>query len=206
MGQDTHMKPKRQQADDSQQESAVADSGGVSAGSDLPDEVSEFIDALEKERDDALAARQRAMADFLNFQKRAQENESRAGQDGSASVVRSLLPVLDHLDIALDQDQEQLTVDQLMGGVGMARDELHKALAAHGFKRIAPAVGEEFDPSQHEAMMRTPSEDVPPDHIVSVFQAGYALGDTIVRPAKVVIAGSDDEPVAAPSDDIPPIF
>lgn len=195
------MKRKRQKTEKAEPEQAALDPGEIAAAYELPPEITEFIESLQQERDDAISGRQRAMADFLNFQKRAAENESRAGENGSARVVRALLPALDHLDIALDQDQERLTVDQLMAGVVIARDELRKALSGHGFRRIAPRVGDEFDPNQHEAMMRTPSQDVPPDHIVSVFQAGYALDETIIRPAKVVIAGQGDAPSSDPNDD-----
>jgi molecular chaperone GrpE len=153
-------------------------------------------DELKAELDEAIAARQRALADFANFQKRAAEAEVRAAAGGAARVARSLLGVLDHFDLALDQPVDTLTVEQLLGGVRIVRDELLKALSTHGVERLDPAVGEPFDPHCHEAVMRQPSEDVEPDHIASVMQPGYVMGQIILRPAKVVIAAPPEAEAA----------
>ena len=138
--------------------------------------------------DEALAARKRALADFANYQRRAAETEAQAAEAAVARVVRSLLGVLDHFDLALDQRSQEITLQQLLGGVKMARDELLKALASHGLQRLQPSVGEEFDPHRHEAVMREPAGDVASDHIVSVVQTGYMMGEMVLRPAKVTVA------------------
>ncbi len=146
------------------------------------------LEDLRTELDAAVEARKRALADFANYQVRASANERRAALDGAAWVTRSLLGVLDHFDLALDQDVAQLSVEQLLGGVQIVRDELSKALAAHGVSRIDPAVGEEFDPNRHEAVFRQASDDIEPNHIVSVLQRGYTMGEMVLRPAKVSVA------------------
>jgi len=160
---------------------------------ELSEAAVELVQRLERERDEALAARQRALADFRNYQRRAVQSEQRAVQGGAADVVRSLLAVIDHFDLALGQDTEQITVDQLLGGVRIVRDELVKALESHGVQRIEPARGDEFDPNRHEAMMKQPADDVEPNHIVSVLQLGYQMGDLVLRPAKVAVAAPQDE-------------
>ncbi len=152
-------------------------------------------DPLEQvmlERDDALAARQRALADLVNFQRRAEANEHRAVQTGAARVVRSILAVLDHFDLALDQDPEQLSVEQLIGGVRIVHDDLLKALQSQGVKRIEPLIGDEFDPNRHEAVMRQPSDEAAPNTIVSVLSPGYAMNDLVLRPAKVAVATAEE--------------
>jgi molecular chaperone GrpE len=159
---------------------------------ELSDEAIDYVRQIEAERDEAVAARQRSLADFSNFQRRAVENEFRATQDGVGRVVRTLLPVLDHFDLALGQEIEQLTVEQLFDGMKMVRQELLRALETHGVERIAPAPGDEFDPMRHEAMMRQAADDIEPNHIVSVMQNGYALGDLVLRPAKVAVAPGND--------------
>ena len=70
-------------------------------------------------------------------------------------------------------------------------DRLLKALAAQGVQRIEPKVGEEFTPGLHEAVMLKPMPGVRPNHVASVMQVGYALGDTVLRPAKVAVTPSD---------------
>ena len=160
---------------------------------EIPEAVADVVEQLKAELTEAVEARKRALADFANYQRRAAENEGRALRSGAADVVRSLLGVLDHLDLALGQDAAQITVEQLVGGVKMVHDDLVKALARHGVKRIQPAEGDEFDPNRHEAMLHQPSDEVEPNHIVSVLQPGYAIGDFVLRPAKVAVAAPADQ-------------
>jgi len=160
---------------------------------ELSEEAAQLVNDLHSQIDDAVAARQRALADFHNYQKRAAESEIRANIAGSAKVARSLLAVVDQFDMALNQDIAQLSAEQLLGGIRLVRDELVRALNSHGVKRFEPEIGDEFDPMKNEAMMRQPSEDVKPNHIVCVLQAGYQMGDLVLRPAKVSIAESEEK-------------
>ncbi len=172
-----------------------ADEGRETRSSDemieMSEEAADLVKTLESERDEALAARQRALADFQNYQRRAAESERRARQHAAVSIVRSILPVLDHFDYALDQEGDNITVEQLIGGVKMVRDELRKALEANGVERMEPEVGEEFDPNRHEAMMRQPTSEIDPNHIARVLQSGYVMGEHVLRPAKVVVAAEE---------------
>lgn len=155
------------------------------------EDVAELVQQLQSERDQALASRQRALADFANYQRRAADNEKQARQLAVAGVVRSLLPVLDHFTIALNQDPRTTTADQFVAGIGLVYDELLKALAAQGVQRIEPKIGEEFTPGRHEAMMLKPLSGVGPNRIAVVMQVGYGLGDTVLRPAKVAVTPSE---------------
>jgi molecular chaperone GrpE len=155
---------------------------------EVPEAAAEVIEQLKAELAEAVEARKRALADFANYQRRAAENEARALRSGAAGVVRSLLGVLDNFELALGQDTSQITVEQLVVGVKIVHDELVKALALHGVERIEPAVGGEFDPNHHEAVLQQPAEDVAPNHIVSVLQPGYRIGEQVLRPAKVAVA------------------
>lgn len=148
---------------------------------------------LRAQLDEAVAARQRALADFRNFQRRADENEIRARQQGIQRVVRSLIPVLDQFELALGQPGSTMTVEQLRSGVKLVGDELNKALESVGVTPITASPGDEFNPQRHEAVMRQASKDVPPDHVVAMFQRGYAVGDMVLRPAKVAVAPSAEE-------------
>ncbi len=166
----------------------VTDDARFGAGAPEEPDQDGQLKELTSRLDEALAARKRALADFANYQRRAAETEAQAAEAGVARVVRSLLGVLDHFDLALNQRPEEVTLQQLLGGVKMARGELLKALASHGLQRLQPSVGEEFDPHRHEAVMREPAGDVASDHIVSVVQTGYMMGDMVLRPAKVTVA------------------
>ena len=155
---------------------------------ELSEEAARFVEDLKGELDEAISARQRALADFANYQRRAVENESRARKSGIAQAVRSIIPVLDHFDLALNQQALNSASEKVLHGVKMVRDELRKALEQQGVTTITPERGDEFNPLLHEAMMNQPAEDVVPGSIVSVLQPGYAMGEMTLRPAKVVVA------------------
>lgn len=155
---------------------------------DAVDETAALIDQLTHEREEARAARQRALADFANFQRRSAENERRARVEGKTRVLRDFVEILDHFDRAIEQDPAKITTEQLLHGVCLVRDELMKAMELHGVVRIDPNRGDEFDPNRHQAMLRQPDDEVAPGHIVAVFSPGYATADQVIRPAKVAVA------------------
>ena len=99
-----------------------------------------------------------------------------------------MLGVLDHFDLALGQDAGHLSVEQLLDGVQIVRDELLKSLTSQGVERIDPVAGDEFDPHSHEAVMRRPCDEVEPGTVAAVMQPGYVMGDLVLRPAKVIVA------------------
>lgn len=158
--------------------------------STISDECStdDRIAALEAQVAERNSLYLRALADYQNYQRRAIENESRALTRGAASVARSLVPSLDHFDIAAGQNLADLPPERLLAAVAMLRAELLKGLAAHGVERIDPSVGDEFDPHWHEAVMQMAADGVATGHISLCMQAGYRLGDNAIRPAKVAVA------------------
>ena len=146
------------------------------------------IEQLLEDCNTAAESRQRALADFKNFQRRATEQEQRMHLIVSAGVLRSVLPVLDQLDMALQQDPEQVGSDQILSGVQIVRDELDKVLGEQGVDRIEPVAGDEFDPTQHEAMLKQEAEGIEPGLITNLLQVGYRKSDQVLRAAKVAVA------------------
>lgn len=159
---------------------------------EMSEQVAELLENLQKERDDAVEARTRALADYANFQRRARENETREREMGVAQVARSLMPVLDQFDLALGQDETEVTTESLLKGIQIVRDELSKALEQSKVAPICPEVGDTFDPMRHEAMLQQPAEGVEPGAVSLVVQAGWSMGTQVLRPAKVAIAPGDD--------------
>lgn len=132
-------------------------------------------------------------ADYQNFQRRAANNEREARAGATTGVVQSLLPIMDQFDLALDHIGSGTTAEQIASGVSLIREEFQRVLGNYGITRIEPSPGDEFNPSEHEAILHIASEEVKPGHIVKAVGFGYRLGDRIVRPAKVMIAkGSED--------------
>jgi molecular chaperone GrpE len=184
--------------DDEHNEAHVSEEGPVTEAD--PDETAALIDDLQAQLAAADSRYKRALADYQNFQRRSVENERRAREDGMARVVESLIPVLDNFRLALQQDPGETTAEQLFGGVRVILDELTKSLGAYGVAPIEPAPGDEFDPMQHEAMMRAPSDDVAEGAVVMLLQAGYALGQRVVRPAKVSVSSGPADGGASDAD------
>jgi molecular chaperone GrpE len=151
-------------------------------------EFAQLIERLAAERDEAVASKLRAQADFANFQRRSIENEARARIGGLSQLTRALMPVLDHFDLALAQDPSKLTVEQVTKSIEMTRAELQKALEQNGIARIDPTPGTPFDPMQHDAVMRQPLEGIAPNCVSMRFQTGWSLGESVLRPAKVAVS------------------
>jgi len=138
-----------------------------------------------KQRDEYLALAQRTQADFENYRKRVAKDAHAAKERGVCALAKELLPALDNLDRALEAAAED---DPLLQGVRLARSELAAGLARLGIESFSP-LGERFDPEVHEAVATAPASDGQAGGTVSeVYQAGYRLGETVIRPARVVVA------------------
>ena len=144
------------------------------------------MEQLRIEREQAREDRLRALAEVSNNQRRASENERRVELASRVSLIRRILPVLDQFDMAASQDS--ITTEQLVEGFRIAGNELLKILTDQGVVRLEPAIGDVFDPMKHEAMLRQESDEIETDHIVMIMQAGYMIGDQVIRPAKVAVA------------------
>lgn len=167
-----------------------------------PEEARDAIEALETERD-ALRAqlaglegtikeerelRLRAAADYQNLQRRMAEAEVRLASAGVLAAARNVIPVVEHFDLALTQDPATMNAEAAHAGLRMLRDELIKALEKTGVVVVAPKPGDAFDPKEHEAIMQQPAAGIKSGHITMLYQAGYRLGDTVIRAAKVSVA------------------
>lgn len=156
-----------------------------------PPESREIIFRLASERRESDDARMRALADFRNFQRRSIENESRARREGSAELVKSLLPAIDHFDLALQAAETATTVDQVVTGVRMVRDEIVRAMESQGIAEITAGSGSEFEPGRHEAIGTLPAAQVEgdpePGTVAVTVSPGFAIGDYVLRPAKVML-------------------
>jgi molecular chaperone GrpE len=150
----------------------------------------EELDALRNENEELIDTLQRLQADFENFRKRAQrDQEALVGRAGER-IVKELLPVLDDLERALVA-AEQHEEAKLEDGVKLVHRQLKQLLEREG---LAPVETDgKFDPHVHEALLTQPSESEE-GAVIEVLQKGYRLGDRILRPARVVVAGPKEAP------------
>ena len=157
----------------------------------VPDEEvvrEEELDPLAKaeaERDEYLELAQRTQADFENYRKRTAQQAAQAGERAKAGLLRELLPVLDNLERALAAAGEQEAA--LAEGVKLVLSELQGVLAREGVEAVEP-VGEQFDPTVHEALSTRPEDGAEPGIVLDVVEKGYRSADTVIRPARVVVS------------------
>ncbi len=160
-------------------------------GADVQGDLDELV-KIAAQRDEYLALAQRTQADFENYRKRVAKESRAASERGAVGLAKELLPALDNLDRALDEagggaSGEGGQGGPLLEGVKLVRSELAAALARCGIESFNP-VGETFDPSQHEAVATVPQDEQPSGTVVEVYQRGYRLGGSVIRPARVVVA------------------
>ena len=147
------------------------------------------IEAENAELKDRFARRQ---ADFENYRKRVERERTETYNRVVADVAAKLLPVVDNLKRALEAESsvESAESDEFrhfLSGVDLISKQLNGVLDALGVKPIA-AVGEQFDPHIHEAVVTEPTDDHEPDTVIQEIVAGYRLGDRLIRPALVKVA------------------
>lgn len=157
------------------------------------------LEKVRQEKDEVFARLQRVYADFANFQKRVPKNINDAVTYEKEKIIRSLLPVLDNFERTLKAGSTE-SVEAVLKGVEIIYHQMTDILKSHGVEPIE-AVGEGFDPSVHEAMMRRHEPDQPDGAVLEEFQKGYRLNERVLRPSRVAvnkIDGGRPSPAEAP--------
>lgn len=152
--------------------------------------------ALEESRDMHL----RAAADFDNYRKRMEKERETLVCFANETLISDLLPILDNLDRALEADHDGSHVVDILEGVRMISDQLHKVLGQCGLEPLV-SVGKPFDPSVHEAVGVLPSPDHDEGTVVAELQRGYSLKGKVVRPSMVHVAGDSGDNSANGDED-----
>lgn len=132
-------------------------------------EAAEYLEALQRER-----------AEFINFRNRSQKEQERFRQHGIIDVLTALLPALDDID----RIREHSEMDDSFKAVAAKID---KAFEKFGVEKFGEK-GEEFDPTKHEAILHKPDAEAEKETVDTVVEAGYRIGDRVIRAARVVVA------------------
>ncbi|MEA4911916.1 MAG: nucleotide exchange factor GrpE [Oscillospiraceae bacterium] len=139
---------------------------------------------LKKELDEIRDRLLRTAAEFDNYRKRTEREKQSSVAYGSAAAVTKLLPVLDNLERAAQADSSD---EEYKKGVLLTLDQFKKSLDALGVREIE-ALGKEFDPAVHNAVMREAAEGKESGTVTKVLQKGYRMGDRVLRPSMVAVA------------------
>lgn len=147
-------------------------------------QIADLTAELEDEKDRAL----RALAELRNFRRRAQEERVQQLQYATEAVLRDLIPVLDHFEMAAEAGEATEQTRIVCQGYEMILQQLRDVLAAHGLEEIEAVEGMFFDPEFHEATERIPTEDPCEGTVMKVLRKGYKLRDRVLRPVQVAVA------------------
>ncbi|MFW6198852.1 MAG: nucleotide exchange factor GrpE [Acidobacteriota bacterium] len=148
------------------------------------------LEALEAEVADLRDQLLRKQADLVNFRRRMERERRERAERARAELLQELLPMIDDFERAAGDEGDN--IEAYREGVEMILAGLHETLRRLGVERIEP-VGEPFDPTDHEAVEQTETDEVPAGHVVSVYKPGYRMGDRLLRAAMVGVATAPDE-------------
>ena len=143
----------------------------------------------------------RLAAEMDNLRRRTERDVKDAKSYSVAGFARDMLAVSDNLRRALDavpaekRAEADATLTALLEGVELTERSMLSALERHGVKKI-DAEGQKFDPHFHQAMFEIPTADVPSNTVVQVVQAGFTIGERVLRPAMVGVAKGGPKPHA----------
>ncbi len=184
-------------SDETRTDTAAPESGG--AGPDAATDAEARVAELEAEAANLRDQMLRTLADMENLRRRTEREIADTRSYAVAGFARDILSVGDNLARALESVPAEArgTADpalkSLLEGVEMTERELLKTLEKHGVSKVDP-VGERFDPNFHQAMFEVPNSEVPNGTVVQVMQAGYKIGERVLRPAMVGVGRGGPKP------------
>lgn len=158
--------------------------------SDEDDAVSEYNDAateysaLEDALNEANNKYVRLFAEYDNYRKRTAKEKTETYNNATSKCIEQLLPVIDSFERSLDAE---CTDENFKNGMSMIFGQLKNFLEKMNVTAIE-ALGEEFDPNIHNAISQQDGTDYASNHVCTVFQKGYKIGDKLIRPAMVAVA------------------
>lgn len=155
-------------------------------GETAPLNPNDALAQVQKERDDFFEQLQRTRAEFANYQKRAKTQADADRIYAVGTLARDLLDPLDNLERATEALRAS-AVASVGEGVAMVHRQLLEMLAKHGVEPIA-ALGQPFDPNQHEAIVQQPDAERPEGTVVAELSRGYKIRDRVLRPTKVAVS------------------
>jgi molecular chaperone GrpE len=153
---------------------------------EVPDLETQLKEA-EAQAAEYLDGWQRARAELANYKKRAERERGQLVSMIKADVILDLVPILDDLELAVENLPQDLDGHEWASGVLLIQRKLVALLEEMGLEEIE-AVGQPFDPELHEAVMQMPSDEHEPGIVVDVLRKGYRMDDRIIRAAMVRVA------------------
>jgi len=153
------------------------------------------VTPLEKAEAEAAEMKSRwllSVADMESYRKRIGREKQDIIRSAGASVVESLLPVLDNMKLGLQAAENHPEAKDVTLGFKMVDDQLKRALSEQGLEELIPD-GEAFDPNFHECISHQSSSEVEEDKVIQTVRAGYRLNDRLIRAASVIVSSGSEK-------------
>lgn len=144
------------------------------------------VDELQAKLTETEGRTLRLQADFENYKRRVQLDKQAAEKYRSQSLVSDILPALDNFERAMQVEASDEQMKSLLQGMEMVYRQLLEALTKEGVEAIE-AVGKQFDPHEHQAVMQVEDSEFESNAVVEEFQKGYKLKDRVIRPSMVKV-------------------
>jgi molecular chaperone GrpE len=182
---------------------------GTDPATDVPQheeaqpDIAAELDAARAEARDMKDRMLRTLAEMENLRKRTEREVADAKAYGVTSFARDMLSVADNMRRAFESlpaeaQPEDGPVKAFFDGVSLTERELLKTLEKHGVREIKPD-GQKFDPNLHQAMFEIPNTEIPNGTVVQTVQAGFVIGDRVLRPALVGVSKGGPKAAAQPA-------
>ncbi|NCS88984.1 MAG: nucleotide exchange factor GrpE [Ignavibacteria bacterium CG2_30_36_16] len=186
----------KKERDEKEEAKSAAEQNGNNISADIEKEVEKTklqIENLEKEKDALRDQLLRKAAEFENYKRRTETEQTNLLKYSSESIIAKLLPIIDDLERSLKHMDDAKDLDSIKNGVKMIYDKFMRILDAQGVKKIE-AAGKPFDVDFHEALMQQKSDGVEPHTVLEEVESGYIYKDRVIRHAKVIVSEeSSDE-------------
>jgi molecular chaperone GrpE len=152
-------------------------------------ELTQKLEAEQLKTEEYLDMLRRTQADFVNYRRRASQEQGEGRTAAQIALLEQLLPVLDDLKRALEATPPELAHHPWVQGIRLVAKRLMTTLEQMGVQQFGRP-GEKFNPRWHEAVMTEARPNMPEGSILHVTRPGYALGERVIRPAQVIVASS----------------
>ena len=176
---------------DTKETAETADTQAADADSEDPDKKKSFFKKKKDKKDEQIEELtdkvKRQMAEFDNFRKRTEKEKSQMYDMGAKTIVEKILPVIDNFERGLAAVPEESKEDAFVVGMDKIYRQMLTVLEEAGVKPIE-AVGAEFDPNFHNAVMHVEDETLGDNVVAEELQKGYMYRDTVVRHSMVKVA------------------
>jgi molecular chaperone GrpE len=187
------MTDTRRAAADAEPDTSANPAAGAASAAENSSAPADPTEALAREAAELKDRLLRTLAEMENLRRRTEREVADSRMYGITSFARDILAVADNMARAMQTLRAELKetgdagVKALLDGVELIERELLKVLEKHGVRKFEP-LREKFDPNLHQAMYEVMDPSLPPGTVAQVVQAGYMIGDRMLRPALVVVA------------------